>query len=340
MENQDTTEQALPKIDAVDEMVEEAPLMNEPTKEESAEKDESIETSEKETEENKDDVKKDESTETEDQKESLKIGEIEATPEEILSWKKEYENKANWEKILRQKSQIVNNLDEDTIQRLVPYANKQKELPNQFENIVEEIIPDILNDEDIMEIEGVDEDGLETTVNVPATILKDNLKQAALKILEKVNPIYEKTVMQLQQAQDTIAEYEISNFMRNHKDLSMNVPSGMTLREYIGEIEKIGSEHPDYVNAQKLVVLSDVMGKNKLQSLDEAYKFLYGDKDSKVETAEEKAKRIEETQKKILEKQQKITSEKPGQAVKVDDEEKFWSDITDSREQKLESLFK
>jgi len=342
LEKQDNTEQVLQRADDIDKMVEEAPLMNAPGEKPAEKTDEISETEPGKEPEGKKSggVDEKDESEKEDVKEPLKIGDIEATPEEVLAWKKEFENKANWEKILRQKSQIVNNLDEEAIQHLLPYANKQKDLPNQFETIVDEMLPDILKDEDILEVEGVDEDGLETTVNVPAAILKDNLKQAALKVLEKVNPVFEKTAAELQKAQDTIAEYEITNFMNGHKDLTMNVPAGMTLREYIGEIEKAGSEHPDYVNAQKLVVLSDVMGKNKLQSLDEAYNFLYGDKDSKVESAEEKAKRIEDTQKKIVEKQEKITSEKPGQAVKVDDDEKFWSDINDSRERKIESLFK
>ena len=262
----------------------------------------------------------------------------EFTPDQIKAFKQEFDNKANWEKKLRQISQIAANLQEDQIQTLLPYANKEKEIPDPAKKLADDIVAEMFKDEKL-NLSGYSEeyeDNLD--VSVESKAIADKVREGISQAMSKIMPIIDEQAQQIQQVNQDLAIQATQRFMDNRPDFRFNVPEDMSLGEYVKTVRSTGKDHPDYPMVMRYKALVDTMKENGFTSLDQAYEFLYGDKDKALNSTQKEASDLKKVQDQITNKQRKVRPEKPGQTINKTEDEIFLEDLDDPAEQSLQSI--
>jgi len=301
---------------SLDQMIEDSPIVGVTKKEEPVETE--TETEDTETEEStteKIEVKPEESATEHDEPQKVILNGQEYNQEFLAEAIKEFANKTNWEKSLRQKQQI-SNLTEEQIQHLVPYATGQKEIPDNTDQAANELIKQIFDP--TKPIKTKDSDGYE--IEIPGEEIVPYIESAVKAALKHYAPVLEKAQDVVKTSRDEVASQAMQNFMKDHPEYNINLPKGSSMRNYITDIEATGQVHPDHAKLSKFRVLMRTMQEERLDNFDDAHTFIYGDHESRVKSAENEAITAKDTEDKIKKKQERITSEAPGpQPVKSDD---------------------
>jgi len=265
----------------------------------------------------------------------ITIGENEYDPEFLLTAITEYGNKQEWEKALRLKSVALDQLGTDEVEKLIPYLNKEKEIPDPTDDVAAEISGEVFDPEKQYTFK--DDDGYDQKVSgkVLAPLVNDAVKAA----LKHYSPVLEKANEIVQSSRDEVAAQSMTSFMTTHPDYVINVPQGQNLRQYIGEIEKTGNIHPDHSKLSKFKVLIRTMQEEKLNSFDDAYNFLYGDFVKNENKLQQEIDTKDQTENKIIQKQNGVVPESPGsKEVKKDDIDELLDTLNDPTEDILKEI--
>lgn len=220
------------------------------------------------------------------QPKKVKIGSLEMTEQEWGEAAKDRKDRSQWVKNLTQLSQIAKsvlpNLDEEDVKVLLPFALATKKLPANLKS-------EVLKMSELPEtITVTDNDGLETeisTKSLPAELIEKIAASALIKawpelsklredhksLLEEHNTI--KSTMQSQN--DRMAEMMVLDLMKQHPDMAISVRKGESVKENIETIITAGPSHPEFINAQKFVTLSQFAGRHGM-TFEQAYTAFFG----------------------------------------------------------------
>jgi len=254
----------------------------------------------------------------------IKVGDAEYSEAELSEALRELQNKGTWEKALRQRSQILAHLDDAQIQKIVPYAEGTKEIPNPTSELADQMVQEIMSDE-LMVIEGTDEDGYATKMKMDEAKFKTIAQKITEQVLSRVQPQLEQAEQAIRTRDEEIAMSATREFMRNHPDYRFSVPNDSNMRTYIQTVLTTGSDHPDYRAVKRLQILTSAMVENNLNTLESAYELIHGADDSNL-------------QKRIIEQQDRIQPAKPGKTIEVSDEDQFLATVADPAENALEKI--
>ena len=239
----------------------------------------------------------------------VKLGEQEYTHEELLQAIKIKTDYGDWEKRLRNQSQIVGKLSDEDIANLVPYARGQKEIPKDADPKVS-LTKAIMNElfkEDTLTLK--DADGIDQEVKIDQLVpFIENIVNA---VQGRYTPVINNLENTANQAREEYVTRQLGEFMTTKSEFKIVPPQGISLKEHLQNVYATGQLHPDHVTLTRFNALLDVMDHSGFKTLDETYNFMYGKSSKDVEDANRRSKAAEDLQNKILKNQSGIIPETP-----------------------------
>lgn len=312
----------------------------------------------KETEPKKADAEKPEEPEKKPEQTVVSKPEGDDLPEEYRLWKKAWENREDWEKKLKQKSQGIAKLQNLTPEqqeiifaKLMPFVYGEEKIPDTPEELVTEAIGKI-NDLIPEQLTLQDEDGID--VIVTKEHYEPIVKKAAGEILkrylpelssirsdyQKLNDDYQQAVDQANKLSIMNGEIILDNFGAQYPD-SLPTPVNDDERpsQALRRVMESGDDHPEYFKVLRCKAAAELRGEymknGKNTTFQEAYDKLYG-------TEYRKAKQKEQIDKELAEKQKKVQPETPGQAVEKSEADKIVEEVFggESHEEAVSKYFR
>lgn len=255
----------------------------------------------------------------------------EELPEEQQLWKKAWENREEWEKTLKQKSQAIAKLQklspdqqELLYAKVMPYVYGEEKIPDTPDELIVEAVGklgDIIPENITLQ----DEDGVDVIVSKEH--YEPIVKKAAGEIIkrylpeltsirsdyQKLNDDYSKAVEETHQLATLNGEIVLDHFGQQYADaLPTKVNDKERPSQALRRVMESGDDHPEYYKVLRCKAAAELRGemlqKGKDVSFQNAFEILYG-------TDYRKAKQKEQIDKEIIEKQKEVQPESPGQAV-------------------------
>jgi len=242
--------------------------------------------------------------------------------EDIEAWRKDSENKSNWQKSLTKKSQFVNKYDDDKIANLEAMA--------QLQDKMKDFKPDPLPEFILTKDEFGEEVKLNSNLVKPQ--IEKIIEQSKSKWIEEVAPklrevesLREQSEQATKNASNQAALVRMEQYFSDFPDNSFDL--GDDPIQTINDIDSSGKVHPDY---KKLLNLNAVAQRSAVMgiSMKEAHIDLFG--------KTEQIKKAEET---IKKEQESVQTEKPGQSVKVVTEDDEFNKSMDIGTIKKDNVF-
>ncbi|MBU1173760.1 MAG: hypothetical protein KKD44_29670 [Proteobacteria bacterium] len=241
---------------------------------------------------------------------------------EVEVWRKDSENKKEWQKTQTQKSQIINKYSDDEIELI----SAKIKLENQTKEFKPEPLPDVF----------IVKDEFGEDVNVKTEILKPQIEKlienAKNKWIEEFAPQIkdaEKYRVQAEQAtgqaKNQAGIVRIEQYFGDHPNVGFDL--GDDPIQTINDIKNAGSTHPDY---KKLLNLDAVAHRSEALgcSMKEAHIDLFG-----------KTEQIKKADEIIKEEQKSMQQEKPGQKSKVVTEDEAFDQQMEIGTKQKENVF-
>ena len=297
-ENQETEVMAA-ESDDFDSYMDSTPDKEEPNKadEEPNETGEEVKTDEVKAEEVKAEEVKTEESKSEDESkdaekeeptpDKIKVGELEFTESEIMEGRKAFDNLKQWQKNMTEKSQIVSNLTDEQVNKIMTATDHLRniKMPDEFDTEVKELD---LTDDAPFTVEVEDSDGIPVSID-----LKPYLK-----------PFLTGQSKQLQALQGKIDGYEgelttakqdnALNYMhRNMADFPDLKIDGLTA-DKIETIIQAGITHPDYDKLMKFKTAAEYATSSGVEFKD-AYKRLFAGEIASNKEANRIKRNVEKT---------------------------------------------
>ena len=219
----------------------------------------------------------------------VKIGEVELSHDQILEGRKYFDNHEKWQKTFNTKSQIINNFSDDQLPHVIPYASKQKKLPDNLAELA-------LKQEDLPKtFEYKDGDG--DIHQVPLDLIpKETLEAMTRNMFAASYPEFEKQGISSAEMQTKFDELNEAHqnssvhfatkvsidFMREHPELAISVKKSQNFGEIFQSILE-DPTHPEHEAAYRFKAVVDRM-ETYGGDLNSNYAILYGqqNRDQKI----------------------------------------------------------
>lgn len=265
----------------------------------------------------------------------IKIGDLEMTQEEWMEAHGDRKNRQNWRKNLTQRSQVASTATDEQIQLLIPYAYKQREIPENLSEIA-------LKDSKLPKsFTFTDDEGDEITVPISAlpkellSVLADNAFNAKYPDLEKMRTELEDKSGKVDAKYKEIQAYQMHDanqkaisFMKEHPEYAISVRKGENVLNNLKDILSTQGDHPETANAERLLFLVNRVAKVG-GTLEEAYAFYNADKiKSEKAKADIKRKQAED-----------IGTVRDGEKVIKTPEQQFIDAHRDPRQAEFDKVF-
>lgn len=268
----------------------------------------------------------DKTTDPEGETSIIKLGEIEYEPEQLSKIIKEHGDMSAWEKNLRALSHLKD-MNPETAAALVPFVLSQKEIPKGLveEPIVTSVLEGLKDFE--LELPYTDEEGNEQVLKVDL----EKIKPAILKAVDLTTAAHKPTLDKAKATEISVQRGRMDEMLVNFtKDketqFAFHKGKDKSLIDHIDDVLETPG-HPDSDAVKLLKAVVDMIDGDQIKTMDDAYQFLYQEK---------QAKKATDILNSVVNNQKQGKAETRGQEPKKDASE--MPDIDDSAEDILENI--